>query len=89
MTTVFVRHTVADYATWRKAYDAFHAARGPLGVTADAVYQALDNPNDVTVTHDFLTPEAAKAFVTGAELKATMSKAGVIGAPTIWFTSKA
>jgi hypothetical protein len=39
------------------------------GVTAQAVYQADDNPNDITVTHDFATDEAAHAFVNSEELK--------------------
>lgn len=87
-TTIFVRHTVADYAAWRTGYDAFDAIRKPLGVTNDAVYQSVDNPNDVTVTHDFPTLEAAKAFAGSAELKNAMSKYGVIGAPTVWFATK-
>ena len=86
---MFIRHNVTDYATWRKAYDDFDATRKKMGVIGQAVYQATDNPNDVTVTHDFKTIEAAKAFSESPDLKATMEKAGVSGAPTIWFTVKA
>jgi hypothetical protein len=85
---MFVRHEVADYAAWRKAYDAFDA-RHRTGVTGQAVYQAADNPNDVTVTHDFRSLEQAKALATSAELKEAMQKAGVKGAPQIWFASRA
>ena len=86
---VFVRHTVTDYASWRKAYDAFDAMRKKMGVTGQAVYQATDNPNDLTITHDFKTLEKAKAFADSPELKETMEKAGVVGQPTIWFTMQA
>ena len=86
---VFVRHEVSDYATWRKGYDGFDATRRKMGVTAQAVYQAIDNPNDVTVTHDFKTLERAKAFAASAELKNAMQNAGVKGTPQIWFTTKA
>lgn len=88
-TTLFVRHTVADYATWRKAYDGFAPVQKARGVTAQAVYQSVENPNDVTVFHDFASLEAARAFVASDDLKQAMQGAGVIGAPTIWFTSKA
>jgi heme-degrading monooxygenase HmoA len=88
MTTMFVRHTVSNYKAWRKFYDEFAPVQKAKGVTAQAVYQAADNPNDVTVTHDFATLEAARAFVSSEELKKTMQNAGVIGAPTIWFTNK-
>ena len=88
MATIFVRHTVSDYKAWRKVYDDFASVRKPMGVTAAAVYQAADNPNDITVTHDFATLEAAHAFAKSAELKKAMQNAGVVGAPTIWFTNK-
>jgi hypothetical protein len=88
MTTLFVRHTVADYEAWRKAYDDFAPTRKANDVTVHAVYQAADNPNDVTVTHDFATLEAAQSFVGSEELKRAMQGAGVVGAPTIWFTNK-
>lgn len=88
MTTMFVRHTVSDYAAWRKSYDGFAPIQKAKGVTAQAVYQAADNPNDVTVTHEFASLDAAKAFVGSDELKKAMQGAGVVGAPTIWFTNR-
>ena len=88
MTTLFGRHTVANYKAWRKVYDDFAPVQKAKGVTAQAVYQAADNPNDITVTHDFATDEAANAFVNSEELKSAMQNAGVVGAPTIWFTNK-
>lgn len=86
---MFVRHEVADYAAWRKSYDAFGATQKRLGVTAQAVYQSTDNPNDVTATHDFASVEKAKAFAASPELKSAMQGAGVKGAPQIWFTTRA
>lgn len=85
---MFVRHEVADYGVWRKAFDAFAPAQKKHGVINKAVYQSTDNPNDVTVIHDFHSLEKAKAFAASAELKATMEKAGVKGAPQIWYTTK-
>jgi Zn-dependent oligopeptidase len=89
MATLFVRHTVSDYKAWRKTYDDFAPVQKANGVKAQAVYQAADNPNDVTVTHEFATAEAAQAFVKNDELKKAMHKAGVVGAPTIWIANKA
>jgi hypothetical protein len=88
MTTMFIRHTVTNYKAWRKAYDDFAPVQKAKGVTAEAVYQAAGNPNDITVTHNFATVEAAHAFVNSEELKSAMQNAGVVGAPTIWFTNK-
>ena len=85
---MFVRHEVADYGAWRKAYDAFAATQKKLGVIYKAVYQSTDDPNDVTVIHDFHSLEKAKAFSASAELKAAMEKSGVKGTPQIWYTTK-
>jgi hypothetical protein len=57
-------------------------------VQAAAVYQAVDDPNDVTVTHDFPTLAAAQGFAGSDEPKKAMQGAGVVGAPTIGFTNK-
>lgn len=89
MTTLFVRHQVTDYAAWRKIYDGFSDVQKANGVTAQAVYRAIDNPNDITVTHEFATLEAAQAFSKLDELKTAMRTGGVLGAPTVWFTNKA
>jgi hypothetical protein len=89
MARLFVRHTVADYAAWRKVYDAFDSQRRPMGVTAHAVYRSVDNPNDVTVWHDFATREQAEAFVASEALRSAMQNAGVQGNPTVWITKEA
>jgi hypothetical protein len=86
---LFVHHEVADYAAWRKAYNAFRATQIKMGVTAQAVYQSVDDPNDVVVTHDFASAEQAKAFVSSDVLKSAMQKAGVKGAPQTWITTRA
>lgn len=89
MARVFVRHMVADYATWRKEYDAFDPQRRPMGVTAHAVYRSVGDPNDVTVWHDFPTSDQAEAFIASETLRTAMARAGVQGTPTVWVTEEA
>jgi quinol monooxygenase YgiN len=88
MSTMFVRHAVADYQIWRRVDDSLEATRKANGVTAQAVYQSADNPNEITVVHDFPTVAAARAFAGSPELKEGMKAAGVVGAPTIWFANQ-
>jgi hypothetical protein len=40
---------------------------GLKGTRAEAVYRAVENPNDITVTHEFATIEAAQAFAESAD----------------------
>jgi len=86
---MFVRHEVADYAAWKKAFDGFAPVQKKGGVYFKAIYQSVDDPNDVTVVHDFHSLEKAKAFAADPGLKAAMEKGGVKGAPQVWFTNKA
>jgi ABC-type sugar transport system substrate-binding protein len=85
---LFVRHEVADYGTWRKAYDGFATMQKKMGVIYKAVYQSVDDPNDVTIIHDFHSLDKAKAFAASPDLKAAMEKSGVKGAPQIWYTTR-
>jgi hypothetical protein len=80
---MFVRHEVPDYAAWKKSYNSFAATQKGHGVIHQAVYQSADDPDDVTVIHDFHTLDEAKAFAALPELKAAMEKSGVRGAPQI------
>ena len=88
MVRLFVRHNVADYETWRKAYDQFYGEREAMGVTGDAVFQSVDDPNDLTLWHDFETDEVARAFVLSDALRNVMQRAGVQGEPQIWFVAE-
>ena len=88
MATVFVRHTVRDYAAWRKVYDEFKTWAESVGRTSEGVYQLDGSPNDLTVYQEFATMEAAKTFAASDELKEAMARAGVDGAPDIWFADR-
>lgn len=89
MVRLYVRHPVTDYAQWRRAYDDFDAERRTMGVTDHAVYRALDDGNDVTVSHDFADAASAQAFADNPRLREVMTAAGVAAPPTIWFVQPA
>lgn len=82
---VFVRHDVVDYKAWKKGYDDFAPEQKKGGVYYQQVYQSIDNPNNVTVIHDFHSLEKARAFFSSEELKATMKRIGSLGKPEIWY----
>lgn len=89
MVRMFVRHPVQDFTTWKQAYDDFDAERAEWGVRDDAVFQSVDDPNDVTVWHDFDDVDSAREFAGSERLRQVMSSAGVAGEPTIWYTNPA
>lgn len=87
MTRMFARHQVEDFGQWKKVYDDFD--RASMGVRDDAVFQAAEDPNDITVWHDFDDLESARSVAESDELRDAMKRAGVVGEPTIWFTEPA
>ena len=88
MVRLFARINVADYEAWRGVYDEFYEERVTMGVLGAAAFQLLDDPNDVTIWHDFETAEVATAFVSSDALRNVMQRAGVQGEPEFWFTAE-
>jgi quinol monooxygenase YgiN len=88
MAVLFVRHEVADYDAWKKGYDAAADMQKALGVTVEAVYRHEDDPNVVTVYHEFDSIEAARAMVNDPALKKAMNELGVKGQPEFWFAQR-
>ena len=88
MIRLFAHHSVENYRAWRKAYNTFDAERKKMGVLGDAVYRAVDDPNDITVYHDFKTRKQAETFATSKRLKEVMKEAGVKGRQKIWFVKE-
>lgn len=88
MVRLFARINVADYGTWRDVYDKFYGERVAMGVMGDAAFQLVDDPNDVTLWHDFETPQVARAFASSDALRDVMQRAGVQGEPQFWFTTE-
>ena len=77
MTILFVRHHVADYEAWRRVYDGVSDMQRQGGVTAEAVYRAEDDPNEVLVMHQFSSSDEAHSFMENPDLRQAMADAGV------------
>jgi quinol monooxygenase YgiN len=84
--TMFVKHKVGDFKTWKPIYDGLSPIRKQNGVTAASVHRDSKDPNTVIIMHQFKDLGAATAFANSAELKSAMAKAGVNGSPEFWFS---
>jgi hypothetical protein len=82
-----IHHKVKDYAAWRKGYDDHEKARHAAGVTKGRVFRSAEDPNDVLILQDVADMAKARTWLGGDELKAAMTKAGVIGSPNVRFAS--
>jgi heme-degrading monooxygenase HmoA len=89
MTTVAVRHRVADFDTWAVTYKEHGEVRDRLGCTGDRVLRDGSDPNEVLVLTSWPSADHAHRFATDPSLPEVMKKAGVIGAPRIEFYEEA
>ena len=85
MATLFARHKVSDYGSWKRVYDEFASVRKENGVTGASVHRDANDPDTIIVTHQFRDVNAARAFADSEDLKSAMAKAGVSGRPEMWF----
>lgn len=89
MVTLMVRHTIADYATFRSAFDgheAFRRANGASGVSQ--LYRDEGNPNQITAVLEWDNAENARRFASSPSLKEAMQAAGVTSAPEVHFLNR-
>ena len=77
MTVCFVRHRVADYDAWRRAYDRVPDVQRERGVTGQAVYRAEGDPNDILVMQEFRSSQEAHSFFDKPQFGEVMEYAGV------------
>lgn len=89
MVRMYIRHAVKDFDAWKQIYDDFDDDRKRMGVIDDGVYQAVDDPSDVTVWHDFRDVSSARSMADSDRLEEAMDEAGVAEEPTVWFTEPA
>lgn len=81
---VMVSHKVKDYDAWRKAFDEGRQARKDNGLTDRIIAQDVTDKNNVVIFLAITDAAKAKAFMNSKDLKATMEKAGVVGAPSVY-----
>jgi hypothetical protein len=77
---LLVTHSVADYDTWKRAFDGHQGARKAAGVLGHHVNRA---GNEVSIYLPATDRAKVAAFLDSADLKATMGAAGVTSPPTV------
>jgi hypothetical protein len=82
---LIVRHKVKDYAKWRPLFDGHVAKQKAAGLSHPRVLRSADDKSEIVIIFDDMDTAKAKEFARSADLKETMTKAGVVDQPTIYF----
>jgi heme-degrading monooxygenase HmoA len=80
-----IQFKVANYETWKSAFDGNAADRAKAGIVGHAVNRVSPDPNTVVVYLQSESLDALRAFTASPELRATQQRAGVQGPPQITF----
>lgn len=84
-TVLVVQHKVRDFSVWKSVFDEREPVRWWHGVRRHRIYRSAEDPNDVLVTIEFLSPEQATAYLQDPDLREAMQRGGVQGEPHIHF----
>jgi hypothetical protein len=89
MTTVFIRHRVADYDAWKAAFDDHGSVRREHGLVDNGLLRDEDDANMVTIQLDTDDSARAREFLASDSLRETMEGAGVVSQPEVWIANDA
>lgn len=89
MSSVFIRHRVADFTTWKAAFDEHGPARRAHGLHDSGLFRDEDDADLVTIVLRTDDSAAARQFLASDDLRAAMEGAGVVSAPDVWIAGDA
>jgi hypothetical protein len=89
MSTVIIRHRVADFDVWKAAYDTHSTARREHGLADTGLLRDEDDASMVTILLSTDDTARAREFFASDGLRETMQGAGVISQPESWIADDA
>lgn len=85
MAHVLIRHKVIDYNKWKKVYDSHLPARQKAGLKEKFLFRNEEDANEIVLLYEAKDLKKAKSFIGSDDLHNTMSNAGVIDLPDVYF----
>jgi hypothetical protein len=82
---LIIQHKVANFATWKKLYDAHDSIRLLHGLHNYVLGRGINDSNMIVIFLKMEDTLRAKALIHSTDLKDRMQKAGVLGAPTFMY----
>jgi hypothetical protein len=89
VSSVFIRHRVADYDVWKAAFDEHGTVRRDHGLADSSLLRDEDDANMVTIVLSTDDTARAREFLGSDNLRETMEGAGVTSPPELWIADDA
>lgn len=85
MTTIFIKHTVEDYDSWKPVFDAHANTREEYGSHEDyRLFHEAGTPNEVVMIGEWESVETFQRYMEESDLEEKMGEAGVVGEPEVY-----
>ena len=85
MTTIFLKHTVEDYDSWKVGFDEHATTREEYGSPEDYhLFHEAGNPNEIVMVGEWESAEAFQRFMEESDVKEKMGELGVISEPEVY-----
>jgi len=85
MSKMIINHKVADFNTWKSAYDSVDGVRMKYGCTEAYVFRGHANPNELVIITHWGNTDQARSYSQSPEIKEAMKNGGITGTPNIYF----
>jgi hypothetical protein len=85
MARLVVKHRVANFESWKKAFDSMESVRKEHGWIGHTVLQDAGDPNLVMIVNHVRDLDGAKRYGGSQALRDGMAKGGVLGVPEVAF----
>ena len=85
MNYVLIRHTVADFPSWKEVYDSHATKRAAAGLKEERLLHNADKKNEVVLLFAANDLQKAREFGASSDLRQAMQIAGVTDTPDIFF----
>lgn len=85
MPYVLIRHKVANYPKWKRAFDAHGTMRKSNGSQGGRLFRSATNPRDILILLRWSDLRRARRFTKSRDLRKAMKHAGVRGKPEVYF----
>lgn len=79
-----VRHKVADYGKWKRAFDADAGNRREHGSKGGYLLRNADDPNEIVIVLEWDSIQGMREFAQSPRLKEAMREGGVIDTPDLY-----
>jgi hypothetical protein len=89
VSSIIIRHRVADFDVWKAAFDEHGAVRRDHGLVDTGLLRDEEDANMVTVLLSTDDTARAREFLASDSLREAMAGAGVESQPEVWIASDA